>query len=98
MTKLWLGVLCMAATSVFAQTTPKTTQSTTTKPAASSAAMAKTSKPVSNKPIPKPPIQDKLESGDNAIPSYKLEKEHGIHKGKGAFAPRRTASGARKDT
>ncbi|GAB3890776.1 hypothetical protein [Spirosoma agri] len=52
----------------------------------------------STKPIPKPSQSDNLESKDNAIPSYKKEKDAGIHKTQPKYTPRRTSSGARPDT
>lgn len=39
-----------------------------------------------------------MESKDNAIPSYKMEKDAGVQKTRNRYAPRRTDSGARKDT
>ncbi|UFH56281.1 hypothetical protein [Spirosoma sp. KNUC1025] len=49
-------------------------------------------------PLPEPTQKEKLESGDRAIPSYKQEKDAGVHKGRNRYTPRRTKSGARKDT
>lgn len=99
MIKVLLGVLL--TTSVLAQTptqtaktgSPKSTTASATKPKATSAAMAR-----SNKPIPPPSQKDNLESKDNAIPSYKKEKDAGKHKIQNRYTPRRTESGARKDT
>ena len=99
MIKVLLGVLL--TTAAFAQTAPQTAKTssaksmtaTATKPKAMSTATAR-----STKPIPAPSQKDNLESKDNSIPSYKQEKDAGVKKGKNRYNPRRTASGARKDT
>jgi hypothetical protein len=101
MIKILLGVLL--TTSVLAQTTPQTaktgspksTTASETKPKAMSASAATAR---SNKPIPPPSQKDNLESKNNAIPSYKMEKDAGKHKIQNRYTPRRTKSGARKDT
>ncbi|WP_425290724.1 hypothetical protein [Spirosoma linguale] len=104
MLKLVIGVMLLATTAM-AQTTPKgssagsnapkstTANANATKPKATSAATAR-----SNKPIPPPSLKDNLESKDNAIPSYKMEKDAGVQKTRNRYVPRRTDSGARKDT
>ncbi|MFD2932838.1 hypothetical protein [Spirosoma flavum] len=96
MIKVLLGALLITTASL-AQTAPKTAKTGSTKPTASSmASSAKTTKPM--RPLPQPSLKEKLESGDDAIPSYKKEKDAGVHKGVNRYTPRRTASGARKDT
>lgn len=98
MINLLLGVLLLAAP---AQTTPQNPKSgsprsmtaSATKPKAMSSTTVR-----SNKPIPSPSRKDNLESKDNAIPSYKKAKDNGVSKGRNRYSPRRTASGARKDT
>ncbi|AUD05485.1 hypothetical protein [Spirosoma pollinicola] len=100
MIKLMLGVALMTTTAL-AQTTPSSNKASEPKsmtagvnnPKSKSAVTAR-----SNKPIPPPSQKDNLESKDNAIPSYKQEKDAGVRKGKNRYAPRRTASGARADT
>ncbi|SOD89865.1 hypothetical protein [Spirosoma fluviale] len=102
MMKLVIGVMLLATTAM-AQTAPKgstagsgSTKSTTanaTKPKAMSAAS-----PRSNKPIPPPSQKDNLESKNSALPSYKKEKDAGVQKTRNRYEPRRTDSGARKDT
>ncbi|GAB3026972.1 hypothetical protein [Spirosoma pulveris] len=102
MMKLVIGVMLLATTAM-AQTTPKgstagssspkSTTTNATKPKAMSVASAR-----SSKPIPPPSLKDNLESKDNAIPSYKMEKDAGVQKTRNRYVPRRTDSGARKDT
>jgi hypothetical protein len=91
MIKVLIGVL-LVTTSALAQTTPQTAKTSSTKPTAASATAR------SSKPIPAPSQKDNLESKDNALPSYKAEKDAGKHKIQNRYNPRRTASGARKDT
>lgn len=91
MTKILIGALLMA-TATLAQTTPKTAKNTTTKPSSSSHTQP-------TRPLPNPSMKAKLESGDNANPEYRKQKAAGETRGvKNRFTPRRTASGARKDT
>ncbi len=59
---------------------------------------SKTAVAASTRPLPQPSLKEKLESGDRAIPSYKQEKDAGVHKVRPKYEPRRTKSGARKDT
>ncbi|GAB3773577.1 hypothetical protein GCM10028818_15320 [Spirosoma horti] len=102
MIKVLLGVLLMA-TPALAQTTPQTATKTSAPKSASGS--ANSAKPMSasavarsKKPIPPPSLKDNLESKDNAIPSYKKEKDAGVQKTRNRYKPRRTESGARKDT
>ncbi len=106
MIKLLIGALLMATTTL-AQTTLQSVKKSSTKPTSSSQASTvkstkptsgSTAKPVSTRPIPPPSQKDNLESGDNAIPSYKKEKDAGVHKGVNRYTPRKNAAGARKDT
>jgi len=101
MIKVLLGVLLMA-TPALAQTTPQTAKTSTTKATSGSANSAKpmsaSALARSKKPIPAPSLKDNLESKDNAIPSYKKEKDAGVQKTRNRYKPRRTESGARKDT
>ena len=100
MIKVMLGVLLLT-TSALAQTTPQTAKTSSAKSMTASATKPKamsTATARSNKPIPAPSQKDNLESKDNAIPSYKKEKDAGVKKGKNRYNARRTASGARKDT
>ena len=104
MIKVLLGALLITTTAL-AQTAPKAAQAASTKSTVGSMnATARTGKPMSGsaaqpmRPLPQPSLKEKLESGDRAIPSYKQEKDAGVHKGRNRYTPRRTASGARKDT
>lgn len=101
MIKVLLGALLLAVPAL-AQTTPQTTKASTAKPTSGSANSAKpmsaSALARSKKPIPPPSLKDNLESKDNAIPSYKKEKDAGVRKGRNRYQPRRTESGARKDT
>lgn len=96
MYKLLIGALLIAATAQ-AQTTSTpsdrkkagvaerptgSTESTTR-------SKSKTAVAASTKPLPQPSMKEKLESGDRAIPSYKEEKDAGIHKGKAKYSPRK---------
>lgn len=102
MNKLLIGAL-LIATIALGQTPSKPKQVTGTKPTSSSTTSTTMTKAMATNakakgPLPQPSLKEKLESGDRAIPSYKEEKDAGIHKGKAKFSPRRTKSGARKDT
>lgn len=101
MIKVLLGVLLMT-TPVLAQTTPQTVKTSAPKSASGSANSAKptsaSASARSKKPIPPPSMKDNLESKDNAIPTYKKEKDAGVQKTRNRYQPRRTESGARKDT
>ncbi|AKD53984.1 hypothetical protein [Spirosoma radiotolerans] len=101
MIKVLLGVLLMA-TPALAQTTPQTAKTSAPKSASGSASSAKptsaSASARSKKPIPPPSMKDNLESKDNAIPTYKKEKDAGVQKVRYRYQPRRTESGARKDT
>ncbi|WP_420147990.1 hypothetical protein [Spirosoma sp.] len=105
MIKLMIGALLMATTALAqSPTTPseqkragvkaRPTGSTesTTRSGSKSAVSAST------KPLPQPPLKEKLESGNKANPAYQQEKDAGVHKTKNRYSPRRTKSGARKDT
>ena len=105
MIKLMIGALLMATTTFAQQAqTPSDNKraGVKQKPSGSTESttrsQSKTAVAASTRPLPQPSLKEKLESGDNAIPSYKQEKDAGIHKGKAKYEPRRTKSGARKDT
>ncbi|GAB4021608.1 hypothetical protein [Spirosoma koreense] len=102
MMKVLMGML-LVTTTALAQTSPDAKRANVAeKPTGSTESTtrskAKTTAAASTKPLPQPSLKEKLESGDRAIPSYKQEKDAGIHKGKNRYAPRRTESGVRKDT
>ena len=105
MIKLLIGALLMATTTLAQTTAPPSDQKRAgvkERPTGSTESTtrsgSKTAVAASTKPLPQPSLKEKLESGDRAIPSYKQEKDAGIHKGKAKYSPRRTKSGARKDT
>lgn len=99
MIKLMIGALFVATTTL-AQTTslpsdqkragvkarPTGSTESTTR------STSKTAVSASTKPLPQPSMKEKLESGDRAIPSYKEEKDAGIHKGKAKYSPRKPKS------
>ena len=88
MLKLLIGSL-LVATTALGQTTPQTPKATTTKSTSGTAMSAsKTAKPMdasSTKPLPQTTRKQKLQSGDNAIPSYRMEKDAGVRKGKNRY-------------
>ncbi|SFD27995.1 hypothetical protein [Spirosoma endophyticum] len=57
---------------------------------------SKTAVAASTRPLPQPSMKEKLESGDRAIPSYKKEKDAGVHKGRAKYPAKQTAGGAPK--
>jgi len=93
MIKVLLGALLLASPALAQTTTKATSGSANSAKPMSASAMAR-----SKKPIPPPSLKDNLESKDNAIPSYRKEKDAGVKKGTNRYQPRRTESGARKDT
>jgi hypothetical protein len=96
MLKLLLGALLISTTAL-AQTTKPASKTTLT----GSKSIRPVSKKTANKPIPQTSLDEKMTSKDNAIPSYRMAKERDkdAKMGKGRqFEPRRTSSGARKDT
>ena len=48
----------------------------------------------SMKPLPQPSMKEKLESGDNNIPTYKLEKDAGVHKGRAKYKQKQNSRSA----
>lgn len=105
MIKLLIGAMFVATTTLAQTTTTPADQKRAgvkDKPSGSTESTtrskSKTAVAASTKPLPQPSLKEKLESGDRAIPSYKQEKDAGVHKVKYRFSPRRTESGARKDT
>lgn len=52
----------------------------------------------SARPLPQPPLKEKLESGNSANPMYKKAKDAGVRKTSPKYPPRRSKSGVRKDT
>ncbi|WP_080238778.1 hypothetical protein [Spirosoma rigui] len=69
----------------------KPASTTATTPAAGAAAK-------SSRPIPEQPLKTKLENRNSAIPGYKKAKDNGQRGVQPKYTPRRTDSGARKDT
>lgn len=99
MIKVLLGVLLLASPALAQTTTqPAKTTKATSGSANSAKPMSASAMARSKKPIPPPSLKDNLESKDNAIPSYRKEKDAGVKKGTNRYQPRRTESGARKDT
>jgi hypothetical protein len=84
MIKVLIGSL-LIATTVLGQTTPQTPKGSAAKSTSASATSAtKMNKPMAasaTKPLPQTTRKQKLQSGDNAIPSYRMEKDAGIRKG-----------------
>ncbi|QKZ13905.1 hypothetical protein [Spirosoma sp. KUDC1026] len=96
MLKILLGALLISTTSL-AQTTKPASKT----PLTGSKSTRPVSKAEAKKPIPQTSLNEKMTSKDNAIPSYRMAKERDkdARMGKGRqFEPRRTSSGARKDT
>lgn len=83
MIKLLIGSL-LVATTTLGQTTPQAPKGSTAKPTSGTAmAASKTTKPMdasATKPLPQTTRKQKLQSGDNAIPSYRMEKDAGVQK------------------
>ena len=111
MIKLVMGALLLASTAMAQTASPPNQAGTAERPSGSTESTTRSksssakasgtkssSAAASNKPLPQPSLKEKLESGDRAIPSYKAEKDAGIHKAKYRYSPRRTETGARKDT
>ena len=107
MYKLLIGALLMATTTL-AQTGTQGTQTAAqpkkagvaVRPTGSteSTTRSKSSGAAPSRPFPQPSLKEKLESGNTNVPTYKKEKDAGIHKNPNRYTPRRTDSGARKDT
>ena len=96
MIKLVIGALLVATTTLAQTTKPKA--ATATKPTSSTAPTAKSKAMAAApaKPLPNPSQKEKLESGDGAIPSYKQEKDAGVHKGRAKYPAKQTTDGASK--
>ena len=99
-----IGAMLVATTTV-AQTTTQSTQSTNQastadRPSGSTeSTMRSKSKAAKGpvRPLPQPSLKEKLQTKNTNNPNYQREKS-GQTGSKREYAPRRTASGARKDT
>lgn len=103
--KLVIGAMLMATTAFAQQAqTPSDNKraGVVQNPAGSgsteSTTRSKSKKATSTRPLPQPSMKEKLESGDRAIPSYKKEKDAGVHKGRAKYPAKQTADGAPKKT
>jgi hypothetical protein len=86
MIKLLIGSL-LVATTTLGQTTPQTPKGSAAK-STSATATTKMTKPMAasaTKPLPQTTRKQKLQSGDNAIPSYRMEKDAGVRKGRNRY-------------
>ena len=100
-----LTVVLLATTAATAQTTPKTTKpGSVTNTMASRASTPPTGGPASksaaklDRPIPEQPLRTKLRNANTTNPNYNREKDLTARGTRREYNPRRTASGARKDT
>jgi hypothetical protein len=90
-----IGAL-VATTMAVAQTPQQPAAGKATKPASTTATTPAAAK--SSRPIPEQPLKTKLENRNSAIPTYKKAKDNGQRGIQPKYTPRRTDSGARKDT
>lgn len=84
MIKLLIGSL-LVATTTLSQTTPQTPKGSATKskPASATSAGTKTGNPAAasaTKPLPQTTREQKLQSGNSNIPSYRMKKDAGVRK------------------
>lgn len=96
----YLMAAFLATSVTFAQTAQKPATKGS-RPGAAVTTSTGSAKPASTtaplRPLPEHSLQTKLQSNDNSNPNYKKEKARGRGV-KREYTPRRTASGARKDT
>ncbi|WP_460906477.1 hypothetical protein [Spirosoma areae] len=97
MKKLLIGAWLLVSTAVLAQVPPKGAKTSSPKSTPGSTKPASGSIARSTRPLPQPSLKEKLKSGNSNNPNYTKAEDHGKHV-KRDYSPRRTASGARKDT
>lgn len=103
--KVLIGAMLVATTTV-AQTAQQPTQQSTNqagtaqRPSGSTESTTRSNAKASKAPVrrlPQPSLKEKLQTKNTNNPNYQREKS-GQSGSKREYAPRRTASGARKDT
>ena len=100
--KVLIGAMLVATTTV-AQTAQQSTNQaggTANRPSGSTESTTRSTAKASKgpvRPLPQPSLKEKLQSKNTNNPNYQREKS-GQSGSKREYTPRRTASGARKDT
>ncbi len=86
MINVLIGSLLLATT-VLGQTTPQTPKGGATKSTSASSAtrMTKPMAASATKPLPQTTREQKLQSGNSNIPTYRMQKDAGVRKGRNRY-------------